>query len=257
MKKLSKKVLEARMQDILNEPTPADFERFETMKERVYAECVRRSDSEEVVPAKHTANKRGYRHYAMAAVVMAIAFIFVPVIYTALFPVTVSNANNVMRRAGVWINNALRLGIEFPEPIDDDNYIGAPKQVGTYTFQTMSELASFIGENVLALDSTLPGLVLNSISVTVPESKLTQINLDYTFNDQHIALTYENIVSDVALVPHVDATELLTPAGTLFYWSTEAMHRATGIISTWSIQLKANADLSESFDIFTTLHFIN
>ena len=41
-KKLTKKVLEARMQDIMNEPTPEDEVRFEQMKERVYTEYLRR-----------------------------------------------------------------------------------------------------------------------------------------------------------------------------------------------------------------------
>lgn len=41
-KKLTRKILEARMQDILNAPTPEDEERFQRTKERVYAECLRR-----------------------------------------------------------------------------------------------------------------------------------------------------------------------------------------------------------------------
>lgn len=257
MKKLSKKVLEARMQDILNEPTPADFERFETMKERVYAECVRRSDSEEVVPAKHTANKRGYRHYAMAAVVMAIAFIFIPVIYTALFPVTVSNANNVMRRAGVWINNTLRLGIEFPEPIDDDNYIGAPKAIGSYTFQTEKEVVSFIGESIIALDPNLSGLVVDSINVIIDKNNISQINISYTYNDCSVYLNCESIPTDMAHAPHVDAIEVLSSAGPIFYWNTESLHRATSIIGTWSIQIRAESKLTDSIELFKNLCWIN
>ena len=257
MKRLSKKVLEARMQDIMNEPTPADFERFETMKERVYAECVRRSDSEEVVPAKYTVNKRSYHHYVMAAVVMAIAFIFVPVIYTALFPVTVSNANNVMRRAGVWINNTLRLGIEFPEPIDDDNHIETPKEVGFFSFSTAEEAAEFLGQSILALDLDFPGLSLVSVGVNVDENNIFQVNLDYSYNSLQVFLTCESIVTDMAISPHVDAVEVITSVGPLFYWSTDTMHRATNVIDTWNVQIRTDSTVPNAVELFQTLRRVN
>lgn len=41
-KKLTRKILEARIQDIMNAPTPEDEERLQRMKERVFAECLRR-----------------------------------------------------------------------------------------------------------------------------------------------------------------------------------------------------------------------
>ena len=252
MKKLSKKVLEARMRDILNEPTPEDLERFEAMTERAHAEYLRRAQEEETKPVRHSA-----RRYALTAALLALALIVLPVVYTALFPVTVSNANNLMRRAGIWINNTLRLGIEFPEPVVDDQYIGTPKAVGSRTFATVDELAAFLGENTLALDTNYPGLTLDSIQVTLLENDLSQVKLSYSYNGYSLALTYESILADVSSISYENSIELPTTAGTLFYWSTEKRHRAIGILSTWSVQLLADIEISNLKSLFKSLYWIN
>jgi len=252
MKKLSKKVLEARMRDILNEPTPEDLERFEAMTERAHAEYLRRAQEEESKPVRHSA-----RRYALTAALLALALIVLPVVYTALFPVTVSNANNLMRRAGIWINDTLRLGIEFPEPVVDDQYIGTPKAVGGRTFATEAELAAFLGENTLALDTSYPGLTLDSIEVTLLENDLSQVKLNYIYGNHQLTLAYESILSEVALDSHVDAIELSTSAGKLFYWTTIAKHRAVGVISTWTVQLRADIETPDAIAIFETLYLLN
>jgi len=43
--KLTRKVLEARMQDLLNEPTPLDDERMQQIIDRAYEEYMRREQS--------------------------------------------------------------------------------------------------------------------------------------------------------------------------------------------------------------------
>ena len=252
MKKLSKKVLEARMQDILNEPTPEDLERFEAMTERAHAEYLRRAQKEESKPVRHSA-----RRYALTAALLAHALIVLPVVYTALFPVTVGNANNLMRRAGIWINNTLRLGIEFPEPVVDDQYIGTPKATGSRTFATVDELAAFLGENTLALDRSYPGLTLDSIEVTLLENDLSQVKIDYVYDEHQLTLYYESILADVSSISYEDSTELTTSAGTLFHWTTETKHRAVGIISPWNIQLRTDIEVSNVEEIFETLFWLN
>lgn len=56
---------------------------------------------------------------AMVAAAAAIALMVFSFAYAAVTPVTASTANNAVRRAAIWVNDALRLGVEFPMPADD------------------------------------------------------------------------------------------------------------------------------------------
>lgn len=254
MKKLTKKILEARLNDIMNEPTPEDYERMERAKERAYAEYMRRQ-SLSVQPKK--SKKKSFRYYAMVACAIAIAFLVVPIVYTAFFPVTISNAHSIVRQAGLWLNNTFHLNIEIPEPAMEERFIGASSAAGTYYFSTPEEVSSFIGTSVLALDCNENGLSLESASVDVLNNSAFHVAYSYSYNNKKLTLVLESIPTDMTLAPHINASELLTPAGPVIYWSTTTFHRAIALIDLWNVQLCAEINMDAAPSFFETLHFVN
>ena len=68
------------------------------------------------------------------------------------------------------------------------------------------------------------GLVVDSINVIIDKNNISQINISYTYNDCSVYLNCESIPTDMAHAPHVDAIEVLSSAGPIFYWNTESLH---------------------------------
>ena len=118
MKRNDRKALEDQIRHMDDAPYPSP-EHIEEIKQRAFQQYMARQFQQTEVPEGQTTKKgRSARVVIIAAA--AVCLMVVSFLYSALAPVTVSSANNVVRRAVIWINDQLHLGITFPEPLNID-----------------------------------------------------------------------------------------------------------------------------------------
>ncbi|MBQ8653815.1 MAG: hypothetical protein IJ507_02665, partial [Clostridia bacterium] len=123
MKKLNRRILEAQLRNMENQPTAEDMARMAEGEQLAYAEYLRRQAAEAQDAAAKRQKKKSRRLRTVVVCALAAAFLGLPLLYTMLMPVTVSNANSFMRQATIWINDTLHLNIKIEEPVQGDGRV--------------------------------------------------------------------------------------------------------------------------------------
>ena len=200
MKKLNKRILEARMQDMLNQPTEADMAQLEETKARAYAEYQRRQDAQAHAAEQKAAHQKSRRLRTAVVCALAAAFLVLPLVYTILMPVSVSNANHFVRKATIWINDTLHLNIEIDEPLQEQEQIIEDVVVSESVFTTLEEARSYLDEPMLVLDSADTGLALESIAITKYPEGIKSITITYSRDTKEYVIRAKNVnTSDITL----------------------------------------------------------
>ena len=192
MKRNDRKALEDQirhMDDVPYNPSP---EHIEEIKQRAFQQYMARQFQQTEVPEGQTTKRKGILRRVVIIAAAAVCLMVVSFLYSALAPVTVSSANNVVRRAVIWINDQLHLGITFPEPVDDSS----KKEITSYTvFSTLEEAAQSTDLPVVYLKDS-GDLTLSNISANVILNEKIMLSLTYSNNKEDnltiLIYAYEN-----------------------------------------------------------------
>lgn len=192
MKRNDRKALEDQirhMDDVPYNPSP---EHIEGIKQRAFQQYMARQSQQTEVPEGQTTKRKGILRRVVIIAAAAVCLMVVSFLYSALAPVTVSSANNVVRRAVIWINDQLHLGITFPEPVDDSS----KKEITSYTvFSTLEEAAQSTDLPVVYLKDS-GNLTLSNISANVILNEKIMLSLTYSNNKEDnltiLIYAYEN-----------------------------------------------------------------
>ncbi len=192
MKRNDRKALEDQIRHMDDAPYNPSPEHIEEIKQRAFQQYMARQFQQTEVPEGQTTKRKGILRRVVIIAAAAVCLMVVSFLYSALAPVTVSSANNVVRRAVIWINDQLHLGITFPEPVDDSS----KKEITSYTvFSTLEEAAQSTDLPVVYLKDS-GDLTLSNISANVILNEKIMLSLTYSNNKEDnltiLIYAYEN-----------------------------------------------------------------
>lgn len=251
MKKLDRKKMEARLQTMMNEPEDINEERMEAIKQRAHDEYLRRMEAQATQKVQH---RKSLHHRAIAAAVLVLALLVLPVVYTVLMPVTVGNANNVIRSAGIWINNTFHLGIEFSEPIPENESFSDVGDDGIKTFDSVESAAAYLKCPIFCLEQN--NLAPTLITAHYSLGKLIRVQLSYTIEHNNFSILQKPMLeSNVEAA--VSSTESITsPAGDITVWESNGKYRGLCISDGWIINMLFDGTESKAIELFKGLHVL-
>lgn len=184
MKLNDRKLLEDQirhMDGALYNPSPRHIEEIKRRAFRLYMARQSWNQQPEIFQPQG-AKRKGILHRIAIVCAAAVCLMVVSFLYSALAPVTISSADNVVRRAAIWVNDQLHLGITFPEPVSD-----APKKEATESsvFFTLEEAAQNTNSPIIYLmdDSDLE---LQSISISPVLNGKASLSIHYAKDNQNL-----------------------------------------------------------------------
>mgnify|MGYP001463933673 CR=1 FL=1 len=142
MKKLTKPQLEAKLRAMQVEEMKEEMMPLEEMKKRALYEYEARQKTE-----KRT-QKSSISHKLAIIAAIVICLIGGSFLFSVFTPTVISSANDFMKRAGIWVNDVLRLGIVVENPLENnDNGLDSDKTQQEFT--SVEEVSSYFGEPLL------------------------------------------------------------------------------------------------------------
>ena len=192
MKRNDRKALEDQIRHMDDAPYNPSPEHIEEIKQRAFQQYMARQSQQTEAPEGQSTKRKGILRRVVIIAAAAVCLMVVSFLYSALAPVTVSSANNVVRRAVIWINDQLHLGITFPEPVDDSS----KKEITSYTvFSTLEEAAQNTDLPLVYLKDS-GNLTLSNISANVILNEKIMLSLTYSNNKEDnltiLIYAYEN-----------------------------------------------------------------
>ncbi len=255
MKRNDRKALEDQirhMDDVPYNPSP---EHIEEIKQRAFQQYMARQFQQTEVPEGQTTKRKGILRRVVIIAAAAVCLMVVSFLYSALAPVTVSSANNVVRRAVIWINNQLHLGITFPEPVDDSS----KKEITSYTvFSTLEEAAQSTDLPVVYLKDS-GDLTLSNISANTILDEKVMLSITYCNNEDNITFFIYAHESD-NLVSTFSATNyriISSDVGDAFVCESEDGACAYLFYGDYSIRINTSLDLETFVSLLYSLALLN
>ncbi len=222
----------AKVDAFLAEPFANDEARMERIIEQAKAESFRRAAEQ-----PENAKKKGLWRGAPALCALVIILLVAPIIAVIVNPVSFSRANQLVRKATIWVNDTFKLNIELP--MEDSSAL--KREAANVTFNTAEEAASYLGKGFPVLEETdETKLVSIEISDYSGVAIITQL---YEHKGTEVLLTAETILANYIASPAENADLIVTDVGMLWMWEIDNAYRAVGIIGEWNVDLFAKIDL--------------
>lgn len=213
MKRSERRLLEEKLRYVAMEEIELDPERAQQMIEQAKANLMRQGAETE--PRKASGHRMGRRVLIVSAA--AVLIVVLSFGFAVLTPESVSHARGFMRSAAIWVNNTLKLGYVFEEPMErPDLFTGEDA-----TYATLEEAAANIPYPLVYLDD--PSLTLRSVSVQQTDS-LSKIIISYgdDFETRRIELTP---ISEDLATHFSDESQTLIPwqGGEMMSWEIDSL----------------------------------
>lgn len=220
MKKLTKAQLEAKLRAMQLEDIKDDMLPLDEMKQRALCEYKARQKAE-----KHRKRSSIPRKPAIIAVVV-ICLIGGSFLFSVFAPMVVSDANDFMKRAGIWVNDVLQLGIVVENPLENtDNGLNSDKTQAE--FSSVEEASNYFGVPLLKLENDAEGYALNSPIAELKMKPFYTLSYKYTDNaGDFVSFEYEYITNEVNVNIDDNANEWISPFGTMLLWTSDDDIRA-------------------------------
>ena len=203
-----------------HELTPQELQEI---KDRAFSEYEHRMDDLRLQSLAHRKQRKGLLRRVVTIAAATVSLFIISFAYSVLAPVSVSNADNLVRRAAIWVNDKLKLGFQFSVPFDNDN---KPISLDNATYYSIEEAANNV--NVPFAYFADPGrLAFNNITVETVASGNTIVVVSYkgtlgTTSLQSLPLGSENTVSFSSQGYEIDESEV----GTIYSISTDKGSKA-------------------------------
>ena len=241
MKRNDRKALEDQIRHMDDAPYNPSPEHIEEIKQRAFQQYMARQSQQTEAPEGQTTKRKGILRRVVIIAAAAVCLMVVSFLYSALAPVTVSSANNVVRRAVIWINDQLHLGITFPEPVDDSS----KKEITEYTtFSTLEEAAQRVNLPVIYLTNS-NDLKLQKISANVGLYGRITLSIIYSNeNDEFSILVYSRKSSNTISFSSANYRTVPSDVGDAFACESEDGAYAFLFYDDYSIRINTSLDLS-------------
>lgn len=256
MNRKQQRILESRIREVMDEPVKLTEDEIEAIRERArraYQESM--NQERQAQQSKH--KKSGVLRRVVAVFAIAVGLIVTPVLYTALVPVTIGNADSFIRRAAIWINDQLHLNIEFPKPKDEDKH---PFLTETKTFSSFEAARKELNIPMVCVTG-MDELILDEITV-FPQEESPIISIQYKTNDGFVNIFMDpsstsDAVTDSINILTETSSVLETPLGIVYIWETETSMHAFTYINNYHVELSSNVSAELFKKLCQSLNLIN
>ena len=252
MNKKQQRELENKIWNVLEEPADLTPDEMAGIRERAHSAYLEKMENKQ--PPRKTQKKSGFLRRVVAVFAIAVGLMVLSMAYTVLAPVTVGNANSFVRRAVIWINDQLHLGISFPVPEEVEPNI---EQMGTFSFSSLQDAAEKMRIPIVYFSSTTDNLSLVGIEGIITFDGYKSLYLHYTIGDQYINIIIESSMDDVIDVKPSDAIPLSSKIGELYFWSTEEQTRAIMFFTGYEVQINGTVSVDDFTQWCHSLSIIN
>ncbi len=251
MNRNERRLLEEKIKSLNDDKYQLTDEHIEAVLAKAHDELLRR---ERVRIEKHEKRKSRLRRVVLvsAATVSLMVCCFA---YSALAPVTVGSADNIVRRASIWINDTLHLGVTFTQPEDSD---GGFQFNGKMEFATIEEAAEKLKTPIIYLGDAGDFHVDKVMAEEVINSK-TVVTIDYLDDNQNcIHLDNAPIYEGSEIMFDADGQENVeTALGTVYLSETEEGTAAIAVYQNRIITITAPLNTDEIVPILQSLNVLN
>lgn len=252
MNRKQQRILESRIREAMDEPVKLTEDEIEAIRERA-RRAYQESMNQERQAQQSRHKKSGVLRRVVAVFAIAVGLIVTPVLYTALVPVTIGNADSFVRSIAIWINDQLHLNIEFPKPKDENEPVILTEPKSYSSFEAAHKELGIPLVCVTGIDE----LVLDEIDVTQQEEALF-ISIQYKLDDKYVNISMEpssasgteNILTEKASV-----TE--TPLGSVYIWGNEIGNHAFSFINNYHVELFSTVSKEVFLKICQALSLVN
>ena len=238
MNRKQQRILESRIREVMDEPVKLTEDEIEAIRERA-RRAYQESMNQERQAQQSRHKKSGVLRRVVAVFAIAVGLIVTPVLYTALAPVTIGNADSFIRRAAIWINDQLHLNIEFPKPKDENEPVILTEPKSYSSFEAAHKELGIPLVCITGMDE----LILDEINATQQEEALF-VSIRYKVKDTFVNITMEPSLSSKALDIFTEkASTIETSLGTVYVWETETSKRAFSFIDNYQVELFSTASM--------------
>ena len=252
MKRNDRKALEDQIRHMDDAPYNPSPEHIEEIKQRAFQQYMARQSQQTEVPEGQTTKRKGILRRVVIIAAAAVCLMVVSFLYSALAPVTVSSANNVVRRAVIWINDQLHLGITFPEPLNIDP--DKAEITESTKFSTLEETVQHVNLPVIYLKDS-GDLKLSSISEDVILDEKPVLSIIYcNSNDNITILIYAHDSTNAISSSFATNYRIVSSnVGDVFVCESEDGANAYLFYDDYSIRINTSLDLSTFCTVLQSL----
>ena len=227
-------------------------EELDNLKKRAYEEYSRRVSVRE---AKKIACKKRTSILRRVATISAtvVCLLVISFVYVALAPATISSANNLVRKAVIWINDKMKLGIQFPEPVDDKE----ARTIDGYMKLDSLEAASQLQIPVFYLKDPRDMKIENISVDTSIDGKQTLGILYSNGSNQLSFLVYPLLEANTIVANGQDFIETVTEVGTIYIAQITNGSRGYLISNGYTVIIESTYSKEALSDLLNTLSVIN
>lgn len=251
MNRKQQRILESMIREVMDEPVKLTEDEIEAIRERA-RRAYQESMNQERQAQQSRHKKSGVLRRVVAVFAIAVGLIVTPVLYTALAPVTIGNADSFIRRAAIWINDQLHLNIEFPKPKDENEpvILTEPKSYSSF------EAAYKELHIPLVCIAGVEELTLDEINATQQEEALF-VSIRYRVEDTFVKITMEPSLSNRTTDFFTDTASMMeTPLGIIYTWENETGNHATILIDGYYVELFSTVSMEYFSELCQSLSLV-
>ena len=193
----------------------------------------------------------------VAVFAIAVGLIVTPVLYTALVPVTIGNADSFIRRAAIWINDQLHLNIEFPKPKDENEPVILTEPKSYSSFEAAHKELGIPLVCITGMDE----LILDEISAVQEEESIC-VTIRYKFDGVFINIFMEpsstfDTASDKINILAEKTSMMEIDFGTVYIWENETGRHALISVQNYQVELSSTISTECFYEICQSLTLVN
>lgn len=234
MNRKQQRILESRIREVMDEPVKLTEDEIEAIRERA-RRAYQESMNQERQAQQSRHKKSGVLRRVVAVFAIAVGLIVTPVLYTALVPVTIGNADSFVRSIAIWINDQLHLGISFPVSEDESNVIDLSQN----SFSSIKDASTALNMPVVYFEEkNISNLTYRGIETITKEDNSVVLFVHYTIGNDAIDISIEQFHNEELLDISSDNLVIIqNKFGEVYVWTTENMRRAVTIYNGFLIEI--------------------
>ncbi len=249
------RLLEEKIRVSYETDTVITDEEIDAIKQSAYEDYMNSQEyKQKSIQKKEKGRTIAKRLVAVTAV--AIILFVAPFVYSVLMPVTMSKADSIMRKAAIWMNDTLHLGIDIAVPAPKDDQSNAKTETPLVD-PAIEELASASTLPIVYIP-TNETVSLDSITHNKAHLQHEQIIIQYKIKDKGtITIKIAPMQQSSTMALSENVTQLQTEAGTVFFWTAEKDTYAVCYNTHFKFNIFSNLTLEDLTYCCSALSIVN
>ena len=205
--------MENKIWDALEEPADLTPDEIASIRRQAHSAYLEKMENKQ--QPRTTQKKSGFLRRVVAVFAIAVGLMVLSMVYTVLAPVTVGNANSFVRRAAIWINDQLHLGISFPVPEEEDSQM---EPMTSQAFASLQEAADELDMPIAVFDDASE-LVFTGIEVLTTLDNSKYLFIRYSIDEKPITIEIEPVNNDFYDINSIGNDKIICPIGEVYIWT--------------------------------------